>query len=47
MEKLLNAMDRRPGRTIAAIMAANVILFLGAVAVIAIAVRYALTGHVG
>jgi hypothetical protein len=47
MEKLLNAMDRRPGRTIATIMAANIILFLGAVTVIAVAIRYALTGHIG
>jgi hypothetical protein len=47
MEKLLNAMDRRPGRTIAAIMATNVVIFLGGVAAIAVAVRWALTGHIG
>jgi hypothetical protein len=47
MEKIFNAMERHPGKTIVTVVAINVGLFLGAVAVIAIAVRYAFTGHIG
>jgi hypothetical protein len=47
MEKLLNAMDRRPGRTIAAIMVTNVVIFLGVSQRLHVAVRWALTGHIG
>jgi hypothetical protein len=47
MQKLLNAMDRRPGRTIAAIMVINIVIFLGGLAAVAVAIRWALTGHIG
>jgi ABC-type sugar transport system substrate-binding protein len=47
MEKIFNAMDRHPGKTIATVVAINIGMFLGAVAVIALAVRYVLTGHIG
>lgn len=46
MDKLFNLADRYPGRTMATIMIANIALFIGAVAVIAVAVRYVVSGVV-
>jgi hypothetical protein len=46
MDKLFNLADRYPGRTMATIMIANIALFIGAVAVIAVAVRYVVAGTV-
>jgi hypothetical protein len=46
VDKLFNTMDRNPGKTIGCIMLINIGLFLGGIAVIAVAARWAITGHV-
>jgi hypothetical protein len=46
VDKLFEKAMNNPGKTMGCVMLINIGLFLGGVAAIAVAVRYAVTGHV-
>lgn len=47
MDKFFEKALNNPGKTMGCVMLINIGLFFGGVAAIAVAVRYALTGHIG
>jgi hypothetical protein len=46
VDKLFNIMNNHPGKAMGCIMLINIGLFVGGVGVIALAARWAITGHI-